>query len=240
MTIDFHTHILPGIDDGSRDEEMTAELLAEEARQGVKLIVATPHFYASRMGIDRFLEKRDEALRRTREIIAGSGMPEIAVGAEAYYFAGIGKAKDIRRVAVNERTLLLEMPFEQWTESMLREVEDLRKQGLTVVLAHIERYRDFQKKQDCWERLMASEVIKQINARSFLKEEGLGGLLRGNRKAKFCMTFLQEHRETIIGTDCHNMEGRRPRLQEAREAIRAALGAERLEEIDRLTERIVK
>ena len=237
--IDFHTHVLPGIDDGSRDSEMTEALLAEEARQGVDFIVATPHFYANRTSIDRFLQKRDAALARTVELSAGKAFPRLAVGAEVYYFPGIGKAKDISRTAVNGRTLLLEMPFEQWKDGMLRDVNDLRDQGLTVVLAHIERYPEFQSKKDVWDKLMASPVVKQINASSFLKQGGLAGLIRGNRKASFALSFLQDHPETIIGTDCHNMEGRRPKLQEAREAIRRALGAEILSRVDALTESLI-
>ena len=46
---DLHSHVLPGIDDGSRSIEMTGEMLEEEARQGVTEVVATPHFYAHRM-----------------------------------------------------------------------------------------------------------------------------------------------------------------------------------------------
>ena len=46
--IDFHTHILPAIDDGSRDIEQTKELLRQAHEQGIHHILATPHFYADR------------------------------------------------------------------------------------------------------------------------------------------------------------------------------------------------
>ena len=59
--IDFHTHILPGIDDGSRDIDTSCRMLEMAAEQGVELIVATPHFYASRDRIEHFLEKREHA-----------------------------------------------------------------------------------------------------------------------------------------------------------------------------------
>ena len=42
--IDFHTHILPGIDDGSRDIQMTEQMLEKEAATGVTLVYATPPF----------------------------------------------------------------------------------------------------------------------------------------------------------------------------------------------------
>lgn len=54
--IDFHSHILPGIDDGSRDVSMSLELLKESRNQGIGAVVATPHFYANNNTIDRFLD----------------------------------------------------------------------------------------------------------------------------------------------------------------------------------------
>ena len=48
MPIDFHTHILPGIDDGSRNVEMSLRMLAAQREQQVNEIVATPHFYAQK------------------------------------------------------------------------------------------------------------------------------------------------------------------------------------------------
>ena len=222
---------------------MTLTLLAEEARQGVQVVIATPHFYANRVSIDKFIERRDAAYTRTMERLkeAGDGFqaPELVLGAEVYYFPGIGQAKDIRRAAIHEKVLLLEMPFEQWTDGMLKDVKELQAQGLTVVLAHIERYPEFQKKKDCWEMLMASRVIKQINAGSFIKAGGISGMIQGNRRVKFSMSFLQEHPETVIGTDCHNLDGRRPRLRDAREAIQGSLGEARLGEIDRLMEELL-
>ena len=44
--IDFHSHILPGIDDGSKNTQMSLAMIEEEKKQGVHTIVATPHFYA--------------------------------------------------------------------------------------------------------------------------------------------------------------------------------------------------
>ena len=66
--VDFHTHILPGIDDGSQDVDMTKDMLLEEQKQGVGLIAATPHFYAHRMSMEGFLERRTEAMAKTLQI----------------------------------------------------------------------------------------------------------------------------------------------------------------------------
>ncbi len=55
MPIDFHTHILPGIDDGSRNVEMSLRMLAAQREQQVDEIVATPHFYAPERFCGRIL-----------------------------------------------------------------------------------------------------------------------------------------------------------------------------------------
>ncbi len=58
MLIDFHTHILPGIDDGSRNVEMSLRMLAAQREQQVDEIVATPHFYAQKDSVEEFLLRR--------------------------------------------------------------------------------------------------------------------------------------------------------------------------------------
>ena len=57
--VDFHTHILPQMDDGSQSVEQTLQMLSFLADQGVKTVVATPHFYAHRDQPDAFLAKNN-------------------------------------------------------------------------------------------------------------------------------------------------------------------------------------
>ena len=62
--VDFHSHVLPAVDDGSRDVAESIALLTDLAKQGVKTVVATPHFYANRHSVNRFLEKRQTAYEK--------------------------------------------------------------------------------------------------------------------------------------------------------------------------------
>ena len=55
--IDFHSHILMGIDDGSRNLAMSASMLDEYMQQGVDCIICTPHFYGDRERIEDFIER---------------------------------------------------------------------------------------------------------------------------------------------------------------------------------------
>ena len=161
------------------------------------------------------------------------------VGAEVRYFPGIGRAQEISRLCVRQtRTLLLETPFEQWTESMLRDVRDLiERQRLNLVLAHVERYPEFQHSRRIWEHVLALSLTPQLNAGSFL---GRDRFLRKDRFRHFCLDFLAERPDTIIGTDCHNLSGRRPNLSEARAVIAEALGEAALDRIDDTTRTALK
>ncbi|MBE6005864.1 MAG: hypothetical protein IJH93_05415 [Lachnospiraceae bacterium] len=235
--IDFHTHILPGIDDGSKNIEMTEALLKEEQKQGTDHIVATPHFYAEQMSVQGFLERRaaalaqTEAVRRKEAEETGLALPGITAGAEVYYFQGIGDAAEIPRLCLGEtRTLLLEMPFQQWDEGVLRDVTRLiQKQKLHIVLAHLERYFEFQKKKAVWNEVLDLPLQFQLNAGSFLRRDSF---FHPDKKKRFCMNFLEEHPDTILGSDCHNMTGRRPNLAAGRRVIKEKFGAGALDRID--------
>ena len=48
MRVDFHSHVVPGVDDGSKNTEMSLEMLRRMRRQGTDLVVATPHYYVGR------------------------------------------------------------------------------------------------------------------------------------------------------------------------------------------------
>ena len=74
MLSDLHCHILPGVDDGARDENMSGALLASEEAQSVRQIIFTPHFYADRMEPGAFTEARDQAFGRMKETIDTLGL----------------------------------------------------------------------------------------------------------------------------------------------------------------------
>ena len=62
--IDFHSHVLPGIDDGSRDTDMSLAMLRMEQEQNVQAVVATPHFYAEQDSVKSFLKRRSHSMER--------------------------------------------------------------------------------------------------------------------------------------------------------------------------------
>ena len=82
MWVDFHSHILPRMDDGSPDVETSLQMLRSLRDQGVERVALTPHYYAHRSSVERFLKKRDDAYQQLLEAIGDEPMPELLLGAE--------------------------------------------------------------------------------------------------------------------------------------------------------------
>lgn len=224
MPIDVHSHILPGVDDGSRSMEQSLEMLAEEARQGITHVVATPHFYARYTDPDSFLRKRDAAAETLAQAMAHrTDLPQVILGAEVHYFPGIGESEQLRRLTIgNTRMVLVEMPGGPWTEANYRDLENIYlHQGLTPIVAHVDRYiRPFQT-FGIPGKLEELPVLVQANAEFFLHRSTAGMALRMLRRG-------QIH---FLGSDCHNLSDRAPNLAEARQVIEKKLGKTALEHI---------
>lgn len=220
---DYHSHILPGIDDGSRNVEQSLELLDMLARQGAGVSVATPHFYADRDTPAGFLAKRNAAYE---ELISHPDFPgtDIRLGAEVYYFSGISRMKELRDLRIEgTKLLLIEMPFTKWSDYVMRELYEIASSGYFVpVIAHLERYLEYQGRGIA-EELIDRGMLIQCNT-SFFADRSTG------RKA---LKMLKKGLIHMIGTDCHNPDSRPPRLDEFREAVTGKLGPgfyERFEE----------
>ena len=229
---DFHSHILPGVDDGSKDVEMSVAMLRTLAEQGVDRVVATPHFYPRRDDPVRFLERRREAADRLQEAISGeTGFPELILGAEVYYFPGISHSDVLQSVTVSgKRGILIEMPPAPWTESMYRELENIHTmQGLLPIVAHVDRYIAPLRTHGIPAQLAKLPVLVQANASFFLNR------LTGN----MAMRMLKKGQIHLLGSDCHDLEQRPPRLGEALSVIRNHGAGRMLDQMDSLGREIL-
>ena len=222
--IDWHSHVLPALDDGSRSVDESLALLKMLSEQGVDTVIATPHFYADRESLSSFLERREGSYKILRDALA-EGMPRILLGAEVSYYSGISRLEGLSRLCIEGTDiLLLEMPFLKWTESIVREVElMLTSTSYTVVLAHIERYFDM-RNGEAIERLLSRGAVMQSNAGFFCR--------RGSRR--LALKLLRSGTVSLIGSDTHSVEQRPPRIDEACEIIKKKLGNEYIEKINRL------
>ena len=224
--IDFHSHILPNIDDGSQSIEESVKLLDMLSQQGVKKVCATPHFIAIEEDPESFFARRQKSVESLKPVLDET-KPQIKLGAEVLYYSGISRLNDISRFCIEgSRLLLLEMPFSSWNEYIVKEVLELSCSGeFQVILAHIERYLPYQP-EETWKKLLEHDVVMQSNASFFLS-------LRTRRKA---LKMLRDFRIHLLGSDCHNITSRKPELASARAVIQRKLGEDFLEFYDERAE----
>ena len=208
--IDFHTHILPQIDDGSKSVSESMAMVSMLSEQGIKTVVASPHFYANRIDVSGFLEKRNEAYEMlSKQLPADS--PEILLGAEVKYYEGISRLATLDQLCIEKSNLLLlEMPFSKWSEYEVKELLELTCiTNLTVAIAHIERYMRFQS-QKTLDLLRERGVIMQANSNFFT------GVFTKNK----ALSMLLNGEIVLIGSDCHGQKYRPPNIKEAYDTIR--------------------
>lgn len=213
---DFHTHILPEIDDGSQSVEESIKMLEIMASSGIKRVVATPHFYANQNLVEEFLAKRDEAYNKLKPHLA-DGFPEIVLGAEVRYYDSISSLENLGMLCVEGTNILfLEMPFSKWSKFSVDELLSLCLCGkYTVVIPHIERYLPFQDKR-VLDMLFANGMLAQANANCFIN-------FFSRKKA---IRNIKNQRIQFLGSDCHNLTNRPPNLAQSVEIIKSKLGNE--------------
>lgn len=221
--VDFHSHILPGIDDGSATVEESIGMLQMEAQQGICHVVATPHFYAQHDSIDSFLERRAESeMLLRKELEKYEALPDFTVGAEVYYFRGISQSDVLQKLTIgNSSYSLIEMPGTPWTASMYEDLLQIYyDQGITPIIAHVDRYFTRFRTFGIPEKLEELPVLVQANASFF---NGIGSAR--------AMHMFQREQIHLLGSDCHNMLSRQPNLGKALEKIQKQIGINMFEHI---------
>lgn len=198
--IDFHTHILPEMDDGSCSVKESVAMLKAAAAQGITDVLLTSHYYADENSPAEFLTRRAESWEKLKPHLSPD-LPQVHLGAEVQYFEGICGVEDIRNLRIGETEfMLLEMPFCRWTDRMIDDVIELNDRPDTqIVLAHIERYLDMQP-SEVWDKLRFYGILMQSNVSFFTRW----------RTYFRAMGMLSKNEIDFLGSDCHNMKYRRP------------------------------
>lgn len=214
--IDFHSHILPKMDDGSKSVEESIEMLSMLNHQGVDRVIATSHFYPNHEPLERFLERRQVSFEKLNEALTDN-CPQISLGAEVRFYDGISRLKGLEELRIcGNKLLLLEMPFSKWTDYTVKELVELScSSEYVIVLAHIERYMSFQK-AGLFESLRENGILMQVNA----------SLFKGYFSKKSAFKLFDKGLIHFIGSDCHNLSDRPPNIEIAYNAIEKKLGRE--------------
>ena len=222
---DIHCHIVPGVDDGATDIGENVKLLRMEYEQGVRTVIATPHFRF------RMFETPAEKVReqfRLVEKAASEISPDLHVYLGCEFHANMEMLSMLREQKVmtmaGSRYVLTEFSHNS-EESYIRErLGALLSGGYKPIMAHIERYEATRNSLDFVEELADMGVYMQINADSITGKDGFF-------TKRYCNKIMKDGLLHFVGSDCHNSAKRSSRIGEAYRMVSAKFGQDYADEL---------
>jgi protein-tyrosine phosphatase len=211
--IDLHSHILPGLDDGSRTVEDARALARRAAEDGVTAIAATPHV---RSDYPTRPEEMERGVARLREDFVEQGIQVDVLHGGELDLGELGSLDDdaLRRfsLARSQRYLLLEFPYSGWPSGLEETVYGLGLRGFVGVLAHPERNREVQSSPARLQEAVRLGALVQLTAAS------LDGRI-GRSSQGAARKLLQLGLAHVLASDAHTPEVREAGLAAAAERV---------------------
>lgn len=228
--IDFHSHILPGIDDGSRSYDETAKMLLEAKEVGFNKIVSTSHY-----AIDCFETPEYKRKELIDQLNLENRFPEIILGNEIFLTYNILELlKEFNASTINGTNyILFELPLRNHFMNLKDLIFKLQENNYRLILAHPERYGMIQRDFNLLHELKEIGVLFQSNYGSIL---GIYGLT----EKRILKKMLKEDLVDLFGSDVHRENTIYPKIPKAIQKISKYVSKERLEELTTLNaERIL-
>lgn len=195
---DVHSHLIPGIDDGSKTMEETLEMLRKFESLGYKKVITTPHimsdFYRNTAEIIT------DGLKNVRAAIAQSDLKiEIEAAAEYYldfHFRELIEKKDL--LTFGDNHILFELSFTQEQSGIHEVIFDLVTEGYKPILAHVERYPFYNNEWDKIEAYRDRGCLLQLNINSLSGQNG-------PQVKRMAEQLIDRDWIDLVGSDCHHM-----------------------------------
>ncbi len=214
--IDIHCHILPEMDDGATDLEMSLEMCRAAAAEGVTHMVATPHCN------DEYPFDAD-AVAGARDLLqqACGPQPTLLTGCDFHLSATnleLLQAHPSHYTIAQKNHLLLEPTNFGLPPSFDQVLFQMRCRGIVPVLTHPERNPLFQSKPELVRELAQQECVIQVTAGAFLGRFG-------STAQRMVLDLLRAGLVHVVASDAHNLSSRPPHLREAFARVSEVAGA---------------
>lgn len=191
---DWHSHILPGVDDGIPTMEESLEVLDAYERIGVKRVWLTPHIMEDFPNETKFLEQRFAEL-----CLEYDGNIELHLAAENMLdslFEERLEKNDVLPIGKDGNCLLVETSYFNPPMNFDELIDDIQSAGYTPLLAHPERYR-YMEEED-YKKLRKRGVLMQVNMMSLVG-------MYGNTARKKAEWLLKNRMIDLSGSDLHRL-----------------------------------
>lgn len=221
---DFHCHILPAIDDGSQSMEQSIRLARQCVESGVTHVVATPHAVGE--NLQKQIIARDAKIVELRNALKDNGITlEVIPGIE-YMADGHAAASALEVPACRcgkpdyeQRPLLQELPFAISVTFAQKCLFNAQLKGVTLVLAHPERYTKFTANVPMFKELLDRGIYLQFNSDNFHS-----GLFSHSRFKAILELIKYMPEQILVGSDAHNPDHRPAGLEDAMKHITKSFG----------------
>ncbi len=200
--IDIHSHILYNVDDGSKSEKMSLQMLEQAVKANIAQLVATPHAndLTQKKQSERFIE-RFEHLQLT---IEKHQLPvKLLLGSELFFGPGIETLLEAPWATFNNnrKYLLFELPLYEMPKDVEHFIFERHLEGITPILAHPERYSYLHKRLDKLVAWHHQGCLMQINAGSIVGQFG-------ERVSSVARRLIKAGLAQFVASDAHDPEYR--------------------------------
>ncbi len=223
--IDFHSHIIPSIDDGSKSVEETFNLMKEAQKAGFDKVLSTSHYMEGYYEVEN--REREVWINAINEKLYQNGINiHIYLGNEIYITDNIIKLLEEGKASTVNNTsyVLFELPLNSEPMNLYDVVFEMLRYKLVPILAHPERYSFVQKDPELLYDLIQKGVLMQVNYGSIVGQYG--------KSAKIIAKKLFENDMVhFLGTDVHRQNTIYPRMPEILKEITELIGETKLFEI---------
>lgn len=231
--IDFHTHILPNVDDGSKSIDDTYKMLEEAKNAGFDSIISTSHYMEEYYEVG--VEERENLIKEISEELPKRNIDlKLYLGNEIYITDNIvNLLKEKKATTINgTKYVLFEFPLNTKPMNMFDFIYDMLGYRLIPILAHPERYSFIQDEPDIVYDLIETGALMQSNYGSIL---GIYG-----ERAKIIVKKLFENDMVhFLGSDVHRANSVYTKVPAALEKIKEIIGDEKLEELTTINPELV-
>lgn len=205
--IDIHSHVLPGVDDGAKDEAASLDMMKAAIADGITMLAATPHHQNG-----RFNNERPAILEKVAQLnaLAAANQLDITIvaGQEVRLYSGLIEDFNNEKLVPFGRYILIEFPTHQVPHYAERLFYDMQLSGLTPIIVHPERNTEFLKRPERLVEFIEKGALVQVTAASVVGRFG-------KKIQNFAHRLFQADAVHFIASDAHNMDSRGFSLKEA-------------------------
>lgn len=216
--VDMHSHVIPGVDDGSKSVEETFNMIKEAKEVGFTDVILTSHF------LTHYYEPTVEEITlwktKLQEIIDSKEMGiNLHTGMEIYISNQLKELIAEKRILTlnDSRYMLIEFPLNSVASYWERTLYLLQSLNIKPIIAHPERYGYVQDNPDLAGEYIENGALLQCNYGSILE-------LYGKRAKQTLKILLKKHQVSFLGTDCHRQNSIYTKIPKAVQKIEKLIG----------------